>query len=347
MKKFLIILFTVAYLPLFVLYLVSRVDETKVCDVLPKGINYKVVLDDMLFDLTEHGLVARGQYIDFNKFEADIAGPILDNKNKIIYFYTTHAFSYSGLLEGIYKLDLADQDKGPEFISQAENGIKPVVSPDGKYLVFYQNVQTLEEKQKHGWLYNLVLLNLETKELRQLEDNAHYDLKPSWINDRQFIYYSDKDNTLFLFDVDKDGRQDLQIRGSFPGSLTLDKKHLLLSGGNNTSFFNVETKRVDKVIDQVVSNKAIWMPNGRGCIFHNHILADTFSIPINELGGVSYYSLDTNKQVRLMGGLLRGGFVIPPDIKIKVMNNDLSIKAFMYYEVSPGPLKKVCTQGTH
>ncbi len=337
------------------LFLLGCVEnEEKVCDVLPVNITYKIVLNGEVFMLTKHGFSIRGFWLE-DDFNVRPKGSILDNKNKIIYFYIDHERSNT---DGIYKIDYASGYTHPVFISKTTGGIWPTISQDGKYLTFYRKAgkkRIIREYEKHAkkpvyeTIYNLMLFNLMTKELRVLLTDVNHYYKPIWVNSHQFFYFLPRiAESTFIYDIDTMNYELLGLSEYMPGTITPDGRQLLLSSykKKRTVLYNINDRKIDEVVmDKGISvRNMIWMPDGRGFLFYEKKPQDLL-LDMSEIGGISYYSLDSKKSVRLLKfTILDGGFVVPNDIKIDAVPGRRTEGMKRFYGPEHDILKRICVK---
>lgn len=330
------------FLPLIFLFLLGCTTEEKnTCNILPKDSNYKIVLNSKLYIFTEHGLVERGFFVDFERWDGDMIWPTLDVAKKSIYFTTSHDFN-NGIVDGVYKIGLTKSFFLPIFIASSEDGRgvrRLSISLDGVFLTF-----CLLRQDKRD-CSDVILLNLKTKRQQRIADDAFSLLRPIWINDHQFIYCNYV-GVLFLFDVNTMEKTDLKLNDYRPGAITPNGKHILLSGNNKTVLYNLSTKTIDETImdKEIEVGSMIWLPDGRGFIYHNMSFEETYSLIAGDsVGGISYYSLDKKKSVRLIGkGRLEGGFIVPPDIELNPVDNEHNRRMLSFAASDSTGVRKIC-----
>ncbi len=330
--KFFIMLFF-----LFVITGCSRSEENT-CGVLPENSNYNIVVGNHLYTFTEHGLIYKGCYIDHEKWKGDVECPVLDKKNKIIYFYQSDA-SY-GLPTGVYKLDINKPDGIPTYVI---DGDCPSISPDGNYLTFGGSY--VDEVG-----FTIKMLDIKTgKIIKELVNDA-CTMVVAWINDHQIIYDSDENrfdktnrkSRLYVVDVNTLEKEDLQMPGFYTGvgALTPDAKRILLASVKKDVLYNLETRRVDRVISNkhiVSAREMFWLPDESGFIYGRGFWQDRFNP--DSVGNLVYYSLNKEKDVMLIGSKFSSaGFVLPPEIELKPVYNRSNRLYFDY----PENIKKVC-----
>lgn len=316
------------------------------CGILPKEINYKIVLNNELYILTEHGLIEKGYFVDFEKWRGNMYMPALDNANKTIYFASDLSINPS-ILEGLYKIDLKYPLLNPNFVIKIETNdiiripYRPTVSSDGNLLIFCLNNLKASD-------YTIVLLNLKTKKMQNLVTDAYGPMKPIWINNHQFIYYSYSDK-LFLFDVATLEKKDLQMPGYAPGAVTPSGKHILLSGNKKTVLYNIDTKKIDAILfnSSINTNGMLWLPDGLGFIYYRSAVADMriMLLTCDDTGGIEYYSLVKKKSVRLIGrSSLNSSFVVPPDIELNPVDNEDNNRRLSFVASMPEQIgiRKIC-----
>lgn len=322
----------------FLALLGCTAEKEDACDVLPKDINYKIVLNGSLYVFTEHGLIKKGFFIDFEKWHGNREWFVLDNAQKAIYFEV--GSPGHNVPHGIYKIDLTKPPTQPIFIAETKDGYVPTISPDGNLLTFY-----LSNHDKDRYDYTVMLLNLKTKELQKIAENGRYGVRPVWINNRQFIYKS-YGGAIFLFDVFSMEKTKLALNGYALGAITPDEKHVLLSGNGKTVLYNPSTKAIDEILinEAIDVSSMFWLPDGRGFIYPKYTWED-YKRMHPETGGIFYYSLDKKKSVRLIGTMdLRGGFVVPLDVELNPVDNEHNRRMLSFAATDPDGVRQVCVK---
>jgi len=298
------------------------------CDVLPININEKVLLNGELFILTSHGLIERGQIIDYSSWDGTISVPSFDKIHKILYFacckFNTKSSEY---LNGIYRLDLTKHPLKPKLLIKTKGGDGPSVSPNGYWLVFYNSAN----------LKDVHLLNLKNNKLYKVINNFKYN-PITWINNHQF-FYNDAKNHLMVFDVNTMSKKDMKMNLYAPGAVTPDGKYILLSRGGKTILYGIKDQSKKTIIhDWINTFGMVWTSDGKGFLYQRRTWSDFFHL--REIGGLFYYSLEKKKDVQLIKTFdLTGGFVVPPNINLKPVDNaynrDLPLTKW-------GWIKKIC-----
>lgn len=310
------------------------------CGVLPQGVNYKLVLNESIYILTDQGLRAEGLFMDSEVWDGSIQGEVLKKKQKTIYLEAFMSSSRS-IPDGIYKVDLAKLPLFPIMLPGTDKGQKPTVSPDGSYLTFY-----LRNPEYSSLNYDLVLMDLRSKKIKYSLNDGYYVTLPRWINDHQFIYYS-FDKNLYLYDIHTREKEDLHMPGYAPGDIMPGGKRILLSGEGKTVIYNIGERKVEETImgKSIDAASTIWMPDGKGFIYYTFSWKDVTSIiAADSVGGIAYYSVDKKKEVRLIRKMsLEGGFVVPSDIELNPVDNEHNRRYLKFInEKNSNGIQKIC-----
>lgn len=271
------------------------------CGILPKDANYKIILDEELYTLTSRGLIEEGFIIDRGKTPPflDTSYPRFNKAQNTIYF------------SGISKLDLTKHQTVPVQIPNVK-GTRLSISPSGKLLLFSYSYGSSD----------IVMLNLKTEQKKKLvSDFGHGTHTPVWINDRQFLYMSDK-NKIILFDINSMTKKDIQMDHYRLGEVSPDGKYILLSSAENTVLYNLSDHSTKVIMYKKINPTCmIWLPDGKGFLYLKREWYDL------ELAGLHYYSLEKKKGVQLIKKFsvptftISTGFIVPPDIEIKPVDN--------------------------
>jgi WD40 repeat protein len=144
---------------------------------------------------------------------------------------------FSGLsLSGVsdlYRMTLPDG--GLEQLTNDHfQDLDPSLSPDGRRLVF------ASDRTAGGaeGAVNLFILDLETREIRQLTSGPWVDETPTWTPEERIYFSSDRDGVLNVFSVDTlgEGRRETSVwTGAFDAAPLPDRPGFLVSGFHDLS----------------------------------------------------------------------------------------------------------------
>ena len=142
-----------------------------------------------------------------------------------------HSIIFSGLAQSgvsdLYRLRLPD-GRPEKLTDDVYQDLDPSVSPDSRAVAFASDRTA---GGLHGAV-NLFLLDLDTREIRQITSGPWVDETPRWEGDGRIYYASDRDRVLNIFSVDTlgNGRRETSVwTGVFDPDLRLDR-HMLAAG---------------------------------------------------------------------------------------------------------------------
>lgn len=277
-------------------------------DILSKDIQYKIVLGDELFLLTDKGLIEKG-YI-----RRGICNTKISAQKKSFYFYNSynrHTNKYT-----LHKKDLIISATLSTIVPFTDNIDRYSISPNGDFLLY--NIGSSNE------LNNIVLLDIRTGKRQVLLRDFNDNHSPVWINDHQFLYQCSNNVNkikLYLFDINLQLKKDMHMDGYFPGAVTPDNKKVLLTKKGKTVLYGIQSNSVETIKNkEMYIDNAIWLPNGEGFI-HSETTWRDFADAFENPKGLYYYSLNKKKSIRLMKFFdlkQEGGFIVPPGISIQL-----------------------------
>jgi len=297
-KKALMLIIIIAVIFTVYWYSVTKSD----CDVLPKDINHKIVLNSELYTLTSSGLFREGSVIDHTKYKGYGACfyTTLNKPQKMIYF------------SGVSKLDIGNYETVPKSLREVR-GDRIAISLDGNLLLYNHG-----PGDRDIWLYNF-----NTKQQQRLvSDFIRGAQTPVWINDHQFLY-KNNECKIILFDITVMTKTNINMNHYKIGALTPDGKEILLSSARETVLYNVEKHSTRKIINKGINPmRMIWFPDSKGFLYLKSRFYEC------EVASLYYYSLEKKRDVKLINNFsilyedISTGFVVPCNIDIKPANNN-------------------------
>ena len=297
--------------------------RTSDCYVLPKNIQYKIVLGDELFLLTDKGLTELG-YIKRGIYNTKIS-----TAKKTFYFYNNHDGYINTYF--LHKKELIISAQHSTAMPFTRNIDKYSISPGGDFLLY--NIDNVNE------LNNIILLDVRTGIKRVLVKDFNNNHSPAWVNDHEFLYQcfsNKKKNKLCLFNIALLLKKDMYMDGCSPGTVTPDGKKILLTKKGATILYNIQNNSEETISNKKIKiDNALWLPNGEGFI-HSESKWQDFADAFENPRGLYYYSLKNKKSIRLMKFFdlkQQGGFIVPAGMRVQLEDTELN-KSF------PLPLTK-------
>jgi len=177
----------------------------------------------MVFDRERRKIVGRYQFPNLVSVLSPVWAPDGD------------AVIFSGLAEsGVSNLYRVRLPSGAleNLTDDPYQDLDPSISPDGRRMVF------ASDRTANGLddAVNLFIMDLDTREVRQLTYGSWVDETPRWIEPDRILFSSSRDGVLNVFSVDTlgNGRRETSAwTGAFDAAAVPDRDALLVGGFNN------------------------------------------------------------------------------------------------------------------
>jgi hypothetical protein len=179
----------------------------------------------VIFDRSRRSVVGRYQFPEL----VSIVSPVWGPEGRSVIF---SGLAESGLSD-LYRLTLPD-GKLEQLTDDRYQDLDPSLSPDGARLVFASD-------RTAGGLddaVNLFIMDLETREIRQLTNGAWVDETPRWVASDTILFSSGRDGVLNAFSVDTLGhgrRETSAWTGAFDAAPVPGRDAYLVGGFQDLS----------------------------------------------------------------------------------------------------------------
>ncbi|HSM17094.1 MAG TPA: hypothetical protein VK845_08900 [Gemmatimonadales bacterium] len=179
----------------------------------------------IIWDLAEGKPAGRYQFADL----VSVLSPVWAIDGQSIFF---SGLSLGGISD-LYRVWLPD-GRLEKLTDDRYQDLDPSVGPEGRRVVF------ASDRTADGLVgaVNLFVLDLESRDIRQLTSGPWVDETPSWAANGRIYFTSGRDGNLNVFSVDSLGagrRETSAWTGAFDAALVPEKDALLVSGYNGLS----------------------------------------------------------------------------------------------------------------